>query len=84
MTDRLAAAVEELVEAIRAEVRDEVERASGKPDRLLLSIVEACEVLGLSRTQVYSLVSAGRLRTLKVGRRRLVPSSAIDDYIASA
>ncbi len=74
MSDRLAAALLELAEAIRDEVRLEVHRDT--PDRLL-SVDEAAEALGIGRTAVYGEINAGRLRTLTVGRRRLVPSSAI-------
>jgi excisionase family DNA binding protein len=71
-----------LAEALRAEVRAEVERQAGKPPRLL-SVDEAAEALGVGRTAVYSEISAGRLRTIKVGRRRLVPSSSVDAFAAA-
>lgn len=77
MTDRLAAALVELVEAIRAEVA--AVSAAPVPDRLL-SIEEAADVLGLGRTATYAEIAGGRLRTLKIGRRRLVPSSALAAY----
>ncbi|XKK58193.1 helix-turn-helix domain-containing protein [Streptomyces sp. ARC12] len=39
-------------------------------------------MLGLSRSVVYGLIRVGRLRTVKEGRTRLVPASAITDYVA--
>jgi excisionase family DNA binding protein len=39
-------------------------------------------LLNLSRTQVYELIRSRRLLTVTVGRRRLVPAAAIDDYVA--
>jgi excisionase family DNA binding protein len=81
MTDRLAAALAELAEAIRAEVRAEADSLAEGPDRLL-TIAEACHALGgIGRSALYGELQAGRLRSCKVGRRRLVPSSAIADYI---
>jgi excisionase family DNA binding protein len=48
----------------------------------LLSISLACQILGLSRTSLYELISSGRVRSVTVGRRRLVPCEAIDEFIA--
>ena len=79
MSDRLRAAVMELVEALRDEIAVEAARPSEKePDRLL-SIAEAARALGIGRSALYSEISARRIRSVKVGRRRLVPSSAISE-----
>lgn len=37
---------------------------------------------GLGRTKVYELITSGELRTVKIGRRRFVPASAIDEYVS--
>ncbi|SEP02792.1 helix-turn-helix domain-containing protein [Trujillonella endophytica] len=37
---------------------------------------------GLGRTKVYELISSGELRTVKIGRRRFVPASAVEEYVA--
>jgi excisionase family DNA binding protein len=81
MTDRLSLALAELVEALREELRAEAVASPRAPDRLL-SVDEAGATLNLGRSLVYQEIAAGRLRTLKVGRRRLVPAAAIADYIA--
>jgi excisionase family DNA binding protein len=80
MSDMLTDALRELV---RAEVRAELaaQRANPSPPRLL-SVAEAADALGLSRALLYRELSAGRLRTVHIGRRRLVPEAAIADYIA--
>ncbi len=39
--------------------------------------------LGLGRSTIFEKISSGELRSVKVGRRRLVPESAIIDYIAN-
>jgi excisionase family DNA binding protein len=36
----------------------------------------------ISRTKFYEEVAAGRLGSVKVGRRRLIPDSAIDAWIS--
>ncbi|MFH8375243.1 helix-turn-helix domain-containing protein [Streptomyces cyaneofuscatus] len=48
----------------------------------LYRVPDAVRVLGLSRSVVYDLIRVGRLRTVKEGRTRLVPASAIADYVA--
>jgi excisionase family DNA binding protein len=82
MTDRLAAAVTELIEALREELRMEAEAGPRAPDRLL-SVDEVAATLGLGRSVIYGEIAAGRLRSFRVGRRRLISASAIAEYIAS-
>ena len=72
-------AVDGLVAAILATVT-EAAPLSNAPDRLL-SIDEAASALGIGRTACYQELTNGRLRSFKVGRRRLIPASAIDAYI---
>ena len=79
MTARLEAALAQLADAIRAEVRSEISQTSNAPD-LLLSVPEAAKRLSLGRTRVYSEMAAGRLRSVKAGRRRLIPSSALTEF----
>lgn len=83
MTDRLAVAVSELVEALREAARMEAATSPRAPDRLY-SIDEAAAALNLGRSLLYSEIAAGRLRSIKVGRRRLIPAAAIATYIERA
>jgi excisionase family DNA binding protein len=39
-------------------------------------------VLSMSRSAIYEHIRSGRLRSVAQGRRRLIPASAIADYIA--
>lgn len=80
MSARLEAALAELAAAIR----DEVTAAAvplAAPERLL-DVDEAAAALGIGRTTVYGELDTGRLQSLKVGRRRLIPASAVAAYIA--
>jgi excisionase family DNA binding protein len=52
------------------------------PDRLY-SVEEAAARLGIGRTLAFGLCRDGRLRSLSIGRRRLVPSSALREYAES-
>jgi excisionase family DNA binding protein len=80
MTPRVESAIHELVEALAESVRLEVAAAPAAPDRLL-SVNEAGTMLGIGRSSVYGEVQAGRLRSVKVGRRRLIPAAAIAEFI---
>lgn len=40
--------------------------------RISCTIEEACEATGIGRTKLYEEMSAGRVQTTTVGRRRLV------------
>ena len=73
----IRAAVDALVSAILAAVAP---APADLPNRLL-SVDEAAGALSIGRSLVYDLIGAGRLRSVKVGRRRLIPSGAIADYI---
>ena len=49
--------------------------------KALYRIPEAMILLSLSRSVIYEQIRAGRLRTVKQGRTRLVPAAAIVDYV---
>jgi len=55
---------------------------SAKAMPRLLSIKQATFELGLSRTRTYELIAAGKLKTIKIGRRRFVANEALDEFIA--
>ena len=50
----------------------------------LLSVDEAQQLLGgIGRTQLYHLLGTGQLKSKKLGKRRLIRRSAIDELIDS-
>jgi len=54
-----------------------------RPSRLLLSVDEVQDLLGVGRNLIFALLSTGELESIKIGRRRLVPVGAVDRYIAA-
>ena len=50
---------------------------------VLYRVDEAADALRLSRSLVYELIRSGQLRTVKAGRRRLVPVVALAEYVAT-
>jgi len=51
-------------------------------DKQLYRVREAMTVLSLSRSVIYELIRSGRLRSVTEGRSRLIPASAIAEYVA--
>lgn len=49
----------------------------------VLRVEEAARALGIGRSLVYDLIRSGRLRSFKVGSRRLIPATAIDEVITT-
>lgn len=47
----------------------------------LYSIDAAAGELGIGKTKVEELVHDGVLETVYIGRRRLVPAEALDEYV---
>ncbi|TCJ34715.1 DNA-binding protein [Parafrankia sp. BMG5.11] len=51
--------------------------------KMLLTTSEAAAVLGIGRTSLYELIRSGKLDTIKIGRRRLIPATAIPKLITT-
>lgn len=47
----------------------------------LYRVEQTMRMLSLSRTVIYELIRSGRLRSVKQGRTRLIPASAIAEYV---
>jgi len=48
---------------------------------LLLTVEEAAVLLRIGRTQTYELVMRGQIRSVKIGRRRLVLRTGAQEYV---
>ncbi len=57
-------------------------RVSEVNHKQLYGIADAMIVLSMSRSVIYEQIRSGRLRSVTQGRKRLIPASAIVDYIA--
>lgn len=51
-------------------------------DVQLYRVTDAMRVLNMSRTVIFALLRSGRLRSVRQGRTRLIPATALRDYIA--
>ncbi|GAA1797245.1 helix-turn-helix domain-containing protein [Planosporangium flavigriseum] len=57
--------------------RHDIERRSVRP-------AEAAALLGVCRDTIYVLMRSGRLRSVKLGRARLIPVAAIEELLADS
>jgi excisionase family DNA binding protein len=52
-------------------------------EKLLLTVDEAAEALGLSRWKLYALLRSGRLRSVKLDGSRRIAASALAEFVES-
>lgn len=52
-------------------------------EKMILTVKETAQVLGLSRNSVYQGVLTGQIPCLKVGKRILIPRKALEELLAS-
>ena len=57
-------------------------QAPSFPDKLALRMLEASHVSGLSRSTLYELIRARKLRSVKAAGRRLILRSDLESYFA--
>lgn len=62
---------------------DRLTELDDQPARLLVPVSEAAQLLGISRGTAFELIGTGQLRSIKVGRRRLVPRQALEELVTS-
>ena len=61
---------------------DQYNEVAPASDKKLYRIRDAMAVLSLSRSVIYEQIRSGRLRSVTQGRSRLIPASAIAEYVA--
>lgn len=52
--------------------------------RLTMTVPEAADAIGVSTRHMYELVRTGQFPAVKLGRRVIIPRTAVDDVLASA
>ena len=81
-TTEIAALLARLGQLMSQEQRVEVSQQPSQPlpERVLLTAEEAAEQLGIGRTLMYKLIADGEIESIRIGRLRRVPTTAIQDY----
>ena len=65
----------------RAEPRDVIDLTVRTDDRLLLTVEEAADRLGIGRSLMYQLIGCGQVASIRVGRLRRIPQESLTDYV---
>lgn len=60
---------------------DPAEHSTGQP-RLLLTVEEAADRLGVGRSTMYGLIRDGEVESVQIGRLRRVPADALPRFLA--
>ena len=77
--ERLGVALQAVVEQAVATALAAVP-ASGSTTPVMLSIPQAAKQLGVGTTKLKQLIASGQLKSVTLGRRRLVPSVALEAF----
>lgn len=56
--------------------------ADAQPRRLLLTVEEAADLLGVGRTTMFALIKDGEIESVHIGRLRRVPTEALPAFLA--
>jgi excisionase family DNA binding protein len=51
-------------------------------EKLLLTVDEAAAALGISRSNLFNILGAGGIASVKVGRLRRIPAAELDRFVA--
>jgi excisionase family DNA binding protein len=62
---------------------DSILPCSERNEPLLVPVEEAARLLGIGRTMTYRYMMSGELRSVTLGRRRLISVSSLEDFVAS-
>jgi len=50
---------------------------------MLVSVKEACRLIGIGNTRIYELINAGTLETVRIGKRRMVRYKSLQKFAGS-
>lgn len=50
-------------------------------ERMLLTVEEAAEVIGIGRTKAFELIAIGAIESVRIGASRRVPRAAVGEYV---
>jgi len=62
-------------------VTEHAERSLSRARRVLYSVQEAADLLGVGRTYMFHLLATGEVDSFKIGRLRKISIDALDGYL---
>jgi excisionase family DNA binding protein len=78
----IASVVARLVELISDRPPAQVPEPRKMPERVLLTVEEVAERLGIGRTTTFRLVKTGEIESVRIGRLRRIHIDAVNAYAA--
>ena len=60
-----------------------MEQKTKETETRLLSVKETCKRLGIGHWAVYQQIHQHKLKTIKIGKRRLISVQALNEFIAN-
>lgn len=61
---------------------EHTDSSTNGPGPMLYDVPRACEELSIGRVALYELINSGKLGSVRIGRRRLIPRSSLEAYVA--
>lgn len=82
--DELSSLIAQIAVILTASKADGESQPSSRPmpTRVLLTVEEAAKRLGIGKTKAYSLVMAGDLESVQIGRLRRIHTDSVNEYAA--
>jgi len=59
----------------------DTKQVEATPGRLAHSVEEAAHALGIGRSLVFALLKDGKLKSIKIGKRRLIPVVELQAFL---
>lgn len=56
-------------------------RCTHAPPKLAYSVAETCDSIGITRPTLYKLIADGRLRSVKIGTRRIITADSLNELL---
>lgn len=50
-------------------------------DKKTYTVLEVAQILGISKSLCYELIKRGKIPSLDIGRRRIIPKKRFDDWL---
>jgi excisionase family DNA binding protein len=75
---------DKLVEAVARTVREELARERNDAKKLAYTVEETAQALGLEKTSVYRLLTRRKLKSVPGLRKKIIPASEIQKFLATA
>lgn len=58
--------------------------SSSSVDRLAYSPTEVAEAFGCTRQHIHNMLARGELKSIKLGRKRLIPAEVVEQLLSGA